>query len=108
MSVVVNSGLAPCNLIMMTSLLFLIGVLGIVNQRNNIILIMISVELVFLAINVNFIVFSVYLDDILGQVFSLFVLTVAASESAISLAILVVYYRLRNTIHVDSLSLLKG
>lgn len=103
-----HSGLTPINLITLTSLLFFIGVIGVVNQRNNIILIMISIELLFLSININFIVFSVYLDDILGQVFSLFVLTVAASESAISLAVLVVYYRLRNTIYLDSLHLLKG
>ena len=108
MDLFLTAGLSPLNLVMMTSMLFLISILGIINQRNNIILIMISVELLFLAVNVNFIVFSVYLDDMLGQVFSLFVLTVAASESAISLAVLVVYYRLRNTVHIDSLSLLKG
>jgi len=96
------------NLITITFSLFFIGVFGIVNRRNNIILILISIELMFLSINANFIVFSTYLDDIFGQVFSLFVLTVAASEAAIALAILVVYYRLRNTAAVDSLISLKG
>ncbi len=96
------------NLITITFSLFFMGVFGIVNRRNNIILILISIELMFLSINANFIVFSNYLDDLFGQIFSLFVLTVAASEAAIALAILVVYYRLRNTAAVDSLVSLKG
>jgi NADH-quinone oxidoreductase subunit K len=67
-----------------------------------------SIELILLAININFIIFSVYLDDLLGQIFSLLVLTVAAAESAIGLAILVVYYRVRGTIAVEYINLMKG
>lgn len=89
-------------------LLFLIGMIGIFATRKNIILILICVELMLLSINLNFIVFSVYLDDLVGQVFSLFVLTVAAAESAIGLAILVVYYRLKGVILIDKINSLKG
>jgi NADH-quinone oxidoreductase subunit K len=88
--------------------LFLIGLLGMFIARKNIIIILMCVELMLLAVNINFIVFSVYLDDILGQVFSLFVLTVAAAEASIGLAILVVYYRVRGTIGIDYISSLKG
>ena len=69
---------------------------------------LISIELMLLAVNLNLLVFSVYLDDIIGQLFALFVLTVAAAESAIGLALLVVYYRVRGTIAVEFISLLKG
>jgi len=89
-------------------LLFLIGMIGIFATRKNIILILICVELMLLSINLNFIVFSVYLDDLVGQIFSLFVLTVAAAESAIGLAILVVYYRLKGVILIDKINSLKG
>lgn len=89
-------------------LLFLIGMIGIFATRKNIILILICVELMLLSINLNFIVFSVYLDDLIGQIFSLFVLTVAAAESAIGLAILVVYYRLKGVILIDKINSLKG
>jgi NADH-quinone oxidoreductase subunit K len=88
--------------------LFLIGLLGMFIARKNIIIILMCVELMLLAVNINFIVFSVYLDDVLGQVFSLFVLTVAAAEASIGLAILVVYYRVRGTIGIDYISSLKG
>ena len=88
--------------------LFLIGVLGIFIARRNIIIILMCVELMLLAVNINFIVFSVYLDDIIGQIFSLFVLTVAAAEASIGLAILVVYYRVRGTIGINYISSLKG
>lgn len=69
---------------------------------------LLSIELIFLAVNFNFIIFSVYLDDITGQVFSIFILTVAASESAIGLAILVTYYRVKNTIAMESINLIHG
>lgn len=88
--------------------LFLIGVLGLVISRKNLILILMCVELMLLAINLNFIVFSVFLDDILGQVFALFILTVAAAESAIGLAILVIYYRLKGSILISYINSLKG
>jgi NADH-quinone oxidoreductase subunit K len=67
-----------------------------------------SVELMLLAVNINFVVFSVYLDDLIGQMFALFILTVAAAESAIGLAILVAYYKVRNSIAVESIQMLKG
>ena len=77
--------------------LYLLGIWGIVLNRKNIIILLMSIELMLLSINLNFVTFSVFLDDLVGQVFALFVLTVAAAESAIGLAILVAYYRVRNT-----------
>jgi NADH-quinone oxidoreductase subunit K len=94
--------------IFITTLLFLTGVLGLVLNRKNILIIIMSIELMLLAINLNFIIFSIYLDDILGQMFVLFILTVAATESAIGLAILVVYYRVRGTIVVENIKTIKG
>lgn len=88
--------------------LFSVGVLGIFLTRRNTIVILMCVELMLLAININFIVFSVYLDDLLGQVFSLFVLTVAAAESAIGLAILVIYYRISGSVGTLFINKLKG
>ena len=95
-------------LIHISLLLFLLGLWGIFAVRRNIILVLISLELILLAVNFNFIVFSVYLDDILGQIFALMVLTVAAAESAIGLAILVVFHRLRGAISIDHICSLKG
>jgi len=89
-------------------ILFLIGLSGIFLNRKNIIILLMSIELMLLAINFNFIIFSVFLDDILGQLFALLVLTVAAAESAIGLAILVVYYRIRGTIAIEFIDLMKG
>ena len=88
--------------------LFLIGVLGLVLNRKNILITLMSIELMLLAINFNFVIFSVYLDDIAGYVFVLFILTIAAAESAIGLAILTVYYRLKNTIRIDQIKNIKG
>jgi NADH-quinone oxidoreductase subunit K len=89
-------------------MIFLIGMWGIFLNRKNIIIIVMSIELMLLAVNYNFIIFSVYLDDLLGQLFALLVLTVAAAESAIGLAILVVFYRRKGQISIKSLSLLRG
>lgn len=91
-----------------TSLIFVIGTLGIVLNRKNILIIIISIELMLLAVNLNFVMFSIYLDDIIGQVFVLFVLTVAASESAIGLSILSAYYKVKQTISIDKIKSLKG
>ena len=91
----------------LTISLFLLGIWGIVLNRKNIIILLMSIELMLLSINLNFITFSVFLDDLMGQVFALFVLTVAAAESAIGLAILVAYYRVRNTIAVEDVSMLR-
>lgn len=88
--------------------LFLIGILGLVLNRKNIIMILMSIELMLLAINLNFVVFSVFLDDLLGQLFTLFVLTIAAAESAVGLAILVVYYRIRGNISMEGIHTMRG
>ena len=94
--------------VMLAALLFVTGIAGIFLNRKNIITILMSIELMLLAVNINFVAFSVKLGDLGGQVFSIFVLTVAAAEAAIGLAILVVYYRNRSTIEVEDISSLKG
>lgn len=96
------------NYLTLSATLLILGVFGVFLTRRHLILILISIELILLSVNLNFVVFSVYLDDIVGQVFSLFVLMVAAAESSIGLAILVVYYRLFGTISVDFINLLKS
>ena len=88
--------------------LFTIGVFGIFLNRKNIIVILMSIELILLAVNINFVAFSSFLGDLVGQIFALFVLTVAAAETAIGLAILVVFFRNRRTIAVEDVNLLKG
>ena len=90
------------------AILFTIGVVGIFLNRKNIIVILMSIELILLAVNLNFVAFSAYLGDLVGQVFALFVLTVAAAEAAIGLAILVVYFRNRGTIAVEDVNVMKG
>jgi NADH-quinone oxidoreductase subunit K len=89
-------------------LLFLIGVFGILFNRRSILVVLMCIELLLLSVNLNFILFSVYLDDFYGQVFSLFILTIAASEAAIGLAILILYYRLRGNISISQIATLKG
>ena len=89
-------------------LLFLIGILGIVVNRKNSIIMLMSIELMLLAINLLFIIYSCLLDNLIGQVFALYVLVVAAAESAIGLSILVAYYRVRGTISVKFINLLRG
>lgn len=89
-------------------ILFILGVLGIVLNRSNLIIMLMSIELMLLAIAFLFLINSVVIDNLIGQVFTLMVLTVAAAESAIGLAILVAYYRVRGTIAVKSLNLLRG
>src|SRR3954471_3293043 len=90
------------------AILFTIGVLGIFLNRKNVIIIMMSIELILLAVNINFVAFSAFLGDLVGRVFALFVLTVAAAEAAIGLAILVVYFRNRGSIAVEDVNLMKG
>jgi NADH-quinone oxidoreductase subunit K len=90
------------------AILFAIGIFGIFLNRKNIIIILMSVELMLLAVNINLVAFSVQLNNLVGQVFALFVLTVAAAEAAIGLAILVVYFRNRGTIAVEDINLMKG
>ena len=88
--------------------LFILGVWGIFLNRKNIIIMLMSIELMLLAVNLNFIIFSVYLDDLLGQIFAIFILTVAAAESAIGLSILVIYSRIKGTLAIDFINLMKG
>jgi NADH-quinone oxidoreductase subunit K len=90
------------------TILFFIGVFGLVLNRKNILITIMSIELMLLAVNLNFIIFSIYLDDIVGYIFVLFVLTVAATESAIGLAILSVYYKLKQTIQLDIIKNIKN
>ena len=90
------------------AILFVIGVFGIFMNRKNIITILMSVELILLAVNINFVAFSGFMGDLAGQVFALFVLTVAAAEAAIGLAILVVFFRNRGSIAVDDVNSMKG
>ena len=91
-----------------SALLFVIGVFGIFLNRKNVIVILMSIELILLSVNINFVAFSYFLSDLVGQVFALFVLTVAAAESAIGLAIIVVFFRNRGSIAVDDVNMMKG
>lgn len=94
--------------IIVSLIIFLTGGIGIFLFRKHLINILIALELILLSINLNFIIFSCYLDDILGQIYCLIVLTVAAAESSIGLALLIIYYRLRGGISIDLINLLKG
>ncbi len=90
------------------AMLFTLGIFGIFLNRKNVIIILMSIELILLAVNINLVAFSTYLGDMVGQVFALFVMTVAAAEAAIGLAILVAFYRNRGTIDVEDVSTMKG
>lgn len=92
----------------LAALLFTVGVFGMFLNRKNVIVILMSVELMLLAVNINFVAFSAYLDDLVGQVFTMFILTVAAAEAAIGLAILVVFFRNKGSIAVEDISSMKG
>ncbi|WP_041794413.1 NADH-quinone oxidoreductase subunit NuoK [Micavibrio aeruginosavorus] len=92
----------------LAGILFTLGVFGIFLNRKNVIVILMSIELMLLAVNVNFVAFSSMMGDLAGQVFAMFILTVAAAEAAIGLAILVVFFRNRGTIAVEDISTLKG
>src|SRR6202000_347627 len=96
------------NYLTVAAILFTIGVLGIFLNRKNIIVILMSVELILLAVNINLVAFSSFLGDLVGQVYALFVLTVAAAEAAIGLAILVAFYRNRGSIAVEDVNMMKG
>ena len=91
-----------------SAVLFVLGVLGIFLNRKNVIIILMAIELILLAVNINLVAFSSYLGQVHGQVFAMFVLTVAAGEAAIGLAILVIYVRNRNTVAVDGPGMMKG
>jgi len=90
------------------AILFVLGVLGIFLNRKNVIVILMAVELILLSVNINLVAFSAFMQDLVGQVFAMMVLTVAAAEAAIGLAILVIYYRGRGTIAVDDVNRMKG
>ena len=92
----------------LSALLLTLGIFGIFLNRKNVIVILMSVELILLAVNINLVAFSTHLGDLVGQVFALLILTVAAAEAAIGLAILVVYFRIRGTIAVEDINLMKG
>ena len=92
----------------LAAILFTLGVFGIFLNRKNVIIILMSIELILLAININLVAFSSHLGDLVGQVFALFVLTVAAGEAAIGLAILVVYFRNRGSIAVEDIRMMRG
>ena len=94
--------------ITVSAILFVLGVLGIFINRKNIIVILMAIELILLSVNINLVAFSVFLGDLVGQVFAMFVLTVAAGEAAIGLAILVIYFRGRATISVDDAAGMRG
>ena len=90
------------------AIIFLIGIVGILKNKKNVIVILMSIELILLAVNINLVSFSIFMNDISGQIFTLFILTVAAAEAAIGLAIIVVYYRNSGTIRVEEIEKLKG
>jgi NADH-quinone oxidoreductase subunit K len=89
-------------------ILFTLGIVGIFLNRKNVIIILMSIELMLLAVNINLVAFSSFLNDMVGQVFAMFVLTVAAAEAAIGLAILVIYFRNRGSIEVEDINMMKG
>ena len=90
------------------AIIFTIGIVGIFLNRKNIIVILMCIELILLAVNINLVSFSVFFNDLIGQIFTLFILTVAAAEAAIGLAIIVAYYRNTGTVHVEEINSLKG
>ena len=94
--------------LIVSALLFVIGVFGIFLNRKNVIVILMSIELILLAVNINLVAFSIFINDLSGQIFTLFILTVAAAEAAIGLAIIVVYFRNSDTIRVEEIKNLKG
>lgn len=94
--------------LVVAGILFTIGVIGVFASKRNVITILMSIELMLLAVNLNFVAFSAHLDDLVGQIFTLFILTIAAAEAAIGLAILVIYYRRRGSIDVEDISMMRG
>ena len=94
--------------LILAAIVFTLGIFGIFLNRKNVIIMLMSIELMLLAVNINFVAFSAYLHDLVGQIFAMFVLTVAAAEAAIGLAILVVFFRNRGSIAVEDINLMKG
>ena len=92
----------------LSAIIFTLGIIGIFLNRKNVIIILMSIELILLAVNINLVSFSIFLQNIIGQVFAIFILTVAAAETAIGLAIIVIYYKNKGSINVDEISSLRG
>ena len=92
----------------LSAIIFTIGIVGVFMNRKNIIIILMSIELILLAVNINLVSFSIYLQNLAGQVFTMFILTVAAAEAAVGLAIIVIYYKNKGSINVDQINSLKG
>ena len=92
----------------LAAIIFSIGIIGIFLNRKNVIIILMSIELILLAVNINLVSFSVYLQNLVGQVFAMFILTVAAAEAAVGLAIIVVYYKNKGSVNVEQIDTLKG
>tara|TARA_B100001123_G_C14313392_1_gene632312 strand:- start:109 stop:432 length:324 start_codon:yes stop_codon:yes gene_type:complete len=92
----------------LSAIIFSIGIIGIFLNRKNVIIILMSIELILLAVNINLVSFSIYLQNLIGQVFTMFILTVAAAEAAIGLAIIVIYFKNKGSIQVEQISSLKG
>ena len=92
----------------LAAIIFAIGIVGIFLNRKNVIIILMSIELILLAVNINLVSFSIFLNDLVGQVFTMFILTVAAAEAAVGLAIIVIYYKNKGSINVEQISSLKG
>ena len=92
----------------LSAIIFTIGIIGIFLNRKNVIIILMSIELILVAVNINLVSFSIYLQNLVGQVFTMFILTVAAAEAAVGLAIIVIYYKNRGSINVEQISSLKG
>ena len=92
----------------LAAIIFTIGIIGIFLNRKNVIIILMSIELILLAVNINLVSFSIYLQDLVGQIFTMFILTVAAAEAAVGLAIIVLYYKNKGSIDVEQISSLKG
>jgi NADH-quinone oxidoreductase subunit K len=103
-----NNGLELTHFITLSAILFCIGVSGIFLNRKNVIALLMSIELMLLSININFIAFSSFLHDLVGQIFAIFILTVAGAEAAIGLAILVIYFHNRRNIEIENISSMKG
>ena len=92
----------------LAAIIFTIGIIGVFLNRKNVIIILMSIELILLAVNINLVSFSIYLQDLVGQVFTMFILTVAAAEAAVGLAIIVIYYKNKGSINVEQINSLKG
>ena len=102
----INIGLG--HYLTLAAIIFMIGIIGIFLNRKNVIIILMSIELMLLSVNINLVSFSIYLQDLVGQVFTMFILTVAAAEAAVGLAIIVIYYKNKGSIDVEQINSLKG